>query len=104
NQFVREPIALGVILGLFLGKPIGVIGFSYLAVKFNVASLPRGVTWKHIKAVGCLAGIGFTMALFIAHLGLKVPELEVYSKLGILIASLLSAVTGMILLAMTEDQ
>lgn len=103
QSFLSQPIALGVILGLFIGKPIGVLLFSWLAIKLNLAQLPTGVTWLHMIAVGCLAGIGFTMALFIGHLALKVPEVEIYSKLGILTASVLSAVVGMTLLSMTKD-
>lgn len=102
-DFAQNPIALGVILGLFLGKPIGVVGFSYLAYRFKFAQLPEGVTWRHMASVGFLAGIGFTMALFIGHLALKVPEVEMYSKLGILIGSFFSAVMGMILLATGKD-
>lgn len=98
-EFASNPIAIGVILGLFVGKPVGVLLTSFIAVKLNWAQLPFGVTWRHMTAVGFLAGIGFTMALFIGHLALKVPEIEMYSKLGILVGSLFSAIAGMILLA-----
>ncbi len=103
QSFLSQPIALGVILGLFVGKPIGVLLFSWLAIKLNLAQLPKGVTWHHMIAVGCLAGIGFTMALFVAHLALKIPEVEIYAKLGILVASICAAVVGMVILSFTKD-
>lgn len=103
SSFVSQPIALGVIFGLVIGKPVGVLLFSWLAVKFNLAQLPSGVTWFHMTAVGFLAGIGFTMALFVGHLALKVPEVEIYSKLGILVASVISGIIGVILLSMNKD-
>ncbi|HEY9845007.1 MAG TPA: Na+/H+ antiporter NhaA, partial [Candidatus Caenarcaniphilales bacterium] len=58
-------IALGIIMGLVLGKPIGLIGASWLAVRLGLASIPRGIRWQHMIGVGCLAGIGFTMSIFI---------------------------------------
>ncbi|MCB0407973.1 MAG: Na+/H+ antiporter NhaA [Bdellovibrionales bacterium] len=101
--FLSQPIALGVIFGLFIGKPVGVLLASWIAIKLKMAQLPTGVTWYHMVAVGCLAGIGFTMALFVGHLALKVPEVEIYSKLGILVASLFSGVVGVVLLAFCKD-
>lgn len=103
TSFIHNDIALGVILGLLLGKPVGVLLMSWLAVKGNIASLPRGVTWTHIAAVGFLAGIGFTMALFVSNLALKVPELEMFSKLGILAGSLLSGILGSIMIMRLPD-
>ncbi len=103
GSFLAEPIAIGVILGLVIGKPVGVLLFSWLAIKLNMAQLPQGVTWSHMAAVGFLAGIGFTMALFIGHLALKVPEVEIYSKLGILVASFISGVIGVTLLSFNKD-
>lgn len=102
SAFVVSPVALGVILGLFIGKPLGVVLLSWLAVKLNIASLPRGVTWRHMTAMGFLAGIGFTMALFITHLALKNPELEV-AKLAVLVGSLLAGILGAGILAMGKD-
>ncbi|MGE0763104.1 MAG: Na+/H+ antiporter NhaA [Bdellovibrionales bacterium] len=95
---LSHPITQGVILGLLLGKPIGVVLFSWLAIKMNWATMPRGVSWRHMLAAGSLAGIGFTMALFISNLALKTPELEHYSKSGILIASALAAGLGILML------
>lgn len=95
QELVTHPIAAGVILGLFFGKPIGVVLLSWIAVQFKLADLPHGLNWKHMFGVGCLAGIGFTMALFISGLALKsAPELEMFSKMGILLGSLCSAIVG----------
>ena len=88
-----DPVALAVVCGLFLGKPIGIVAFSWLAVKTGIARLPRGITWGPLTGAGFLAGIGFTMSLFVAGLALENPELEA-AKTGILAASLLSAVFG----------
>lgn len=95
-----EPITLGVILGLFLGKPIGIFGFTYLAVKLKLADLPEGVSWLQIFAVSLLAGIGFTMSFFIGTLAYKGMALYLAeAKLGILIGSGFSLIFGLALLA-----
>jgi NhaA family Na+:H+ antiporter len=88
----------GVLVGLAVGKPLGVLGISWVSVKVGVAAMPRGVTFRHIALVGVLAGIGFTMALFIAQLAFEpgADALET-SKLGILTASGLTAVIGYVL-------
>ncbi|MCB0421914.1 MAG: Na+/H+ antiporter NhaA [Bdellovibrionales bacterium] len=99
HELAAHPISLGIFLGLLAGKPIGVLLTCYVAVKMKVAELPKGVTWRHMACVGFLAGIGFTMALFVSNLALGTPELEVYSKMGILIASLASSLIGLFLLA-----
>jgi NhaA family Na+:H+ antiporter len=85
--------SLGIILGLFVGKPLGVILFCMLACKIGVATLPRGVSWRHILGAGALGGIGFTMAIFIANLAFAGADLE-HAKLAILVASALSAIFG----------
>ncbi|WP_428268661.1 Na+/H+ antiporter NhaA [Haliangium sp.] len=85
-------VMLGVALGLGVGKPIGVMGVSWLLVRFNVVKLPRGVTWRGMLIMGLCAGIGFTMAIFIASLAFKThPDVLGMSKLAILSAT---AVTG----------
>ncbi len=68
---LSHPVSLGIILGLFFGKQIGVFGFSYLAVKLKLASKPEGVSWKKIYAASLLAGVGFTMSLFIGNLAFE---------------------------------
>ncbi len=94
-----HPVALAVALALLAGKPAGIFIFSYLAVKARVASLPAGVGWKAVFAGGTLAGIGFTMSLFIAGLAVE-GELLDAAKLGVIIGSMASAVAGMVMLAM----
>lgn len=96
-------LPLGIIAGLFIGKPVGIGLFCWLALKLKWAHLPQGVTGKQIAAVGVLCGIGFTMSIFIATLafGEVTPELIDWAKLGILTGSLLSAVVGYCLLRPT---
>lgn len=94
-----HPVTLGVVLGLLVGKPIGVLGASWLATRLRLAELPSGVRWGQLLGVGCLCGIGFTMALFIASLAFASPLLLDQAKVGILGASLLSGLVGWALLA-----
>jgi NhaA family Na+:H+ antiporter len=97
NLLSESSIFKGVVLGLFLGKPLGVFGSSWLLVQSGWARLPRGSTWLHLLGVSVLAGIGFTMALFISGLALN-DDQQLFSKSAILLASILSAVFGAILL------
>ena len=91
------PVATAVFLGLALGKPIGVVAFSWLAVRSGIAVRPPDLGWGILAAGGLLAGIGFTMALFIANLGFS-ESLISAAKLGIFAASIVSAVAGVALL------
>ncbi|MBE0429091.1 MAG: Na+/H+ antiporter NhaA [Thermoleophilia bacterium] len=93
-----DRVVLGIIAGLVLGKQIGITLFSWVAVRLNLGSLPLGVTWRHVHGASCLAGIGFTMSLFIAILAFSDVEMLDASKVGILVASLASGVLGLILL------
>jgi Na+:H+ antiporter, NhaA family len=90
---LAEPAALGVMLGLLLGKPIGVLLFSYAAVKLKWASLPQGVNWQQISAIAVLCGVGFTMSIFISSLAFEHSAVDVgnYARLGTLVGSMLSA-------------
>lgn len=94
-----SPVTLGVVFGLLLGKPLGIAGVCWLAVRLGVSPLPQGVVFAHIIGAGLLAGIGFTMALFIGHLAFGAGPVLDQAKLGILLASLLAAIAGMLLLA-----
>jgi Na+:H+ antiporter, NhaA family len=85
----------GVVLGLVVGKPIGVVTFSWLAVRAGIAALPLGMPWSGVLAVGLVAGIGFTMALFIATLAFPPGPSIAAAKLGILAASLIAGVVGL---------
>jgi NhaA family Na+:H+ antiporter len=89
-----DPIAVGIICGLVLGKQIGVLGFSWISIKSGLADLPDGVSWLHIWGASCLAGVGFTMSLFIAELAFDDPIQIGKAKLGILEASLVAGVIG----------
>ena len=93
-----HPISVGVICGLVLGKPIGVVGFSWLAIRSRLATLPEGAAWRQLIGVGMLAGIGFTMSLFIANLAFGVNSTLEIAKVGILAASVISGIAGMLLL------
>ena len=93
-----NPVSLGIIVGLFIGKQIGIFAFSFLAVKLKFATLPEGVNWKNLYGAGILAGIGFTMSLFIAGLAFNKPELLDLSKIGILTGSILSGIIGFMFL------
>ncbi|QDE30399.1 Na+/H+ antiporter NhaA [Shewanella polaris] len=96
-----EPITLGIIMGLLLGKPFGVLLFSYLAVKLKLAELPPGIGWRHIIPVAVMCGIGFTMSVFIASLAFENSPAAFgdYARLGILTGSLFAAVIGYFWLA-----
>jgi len=95
---IGEPVAVAVAAGLLLGKPIGIFGASWLTVKLGWATRPEGVTWPILGGAAFLGGIGFTMALFIASLGLS-GGLLVSAKIGIIFGSFLSAVLGMLILS-----
>ena len=92
--------SLGIIVGLTLVKPIGITLLSKIMVKLRLASLPEGTTWSHIYGVGFLAGIGFTMSIFISDLAFEAEMDRQIAKVGIFAASILSALIGMVLLSM----
>ena len=97
-EAITSPISIGIIVGLFIGKQLGIFAFSWAAVKLKIASLPEGVSWKKLYGAGILAGIGFTMSLFIAGLAFSDPALLDLSKIGVLTASLISGIVGYVLL------
>ena len=88
-------VMLGVALALVVGKPLGVLGFSWLLIRSGLCVLPQGVSWGGVLLVGLLAGIGFTMSIFIAMLGFPDESLLGAAKLGVLIGSLVAAVLGL---------
>lgn len=95
---LTSPLGLGIIFGLALGKPLGVTFFSWIAVKSGIASLPSRANWKHVFGLGLLAGIGFTMSIFIALLSFSDPDFNIEAKFSILAASVLAGVSGFIYL------
>lgn len=101
-DMILHPISLGIVAGLVLGKFLGISLFSKLMVKLKLASLPEGVSWRHIYGVAFLAGIGFTMSMFISELAFDVDEYKQIAKVGIMTASLIAAILGMIILATTK--
>jgi NhaA family Na+:H+ antiporter len=105
---LSEPIplrvALGVALGLVVGKPVGIALFAWLAVRTGVAELPSGVRWSHVVGTGMLAGIGFTVALFVAALAFEQePAWLAGAKVGVLVGSLLATALGLGILTRTLD-
>jgi NhaA family Na+:H+ antiporter len=92
-------IPLGIALGLFLGKPIGVFTFSWAAIQLGLGAKPEGTGWVQLLGAGILAGIGFTMSLFIGMLAFPDSAHAAQLRLGVLAGSLVSAVVGYLLLA-----
>ncbi|HSN53311.1 MAG TPA: Na+/H+ antiporter NhaA [Candidatus Sulfomarinibacteraceae bacterium] len=97
-EALDNPVSLGILLGLALGKPLGIVSLAWLAVRTRLGTLPEGVSWSQIVGVGFLAGIGFTMSLFITDLAFADEATINGAKLGILVASLLSAAAGVAIL------
>jgi NhaA family Na+:H+ antiporter len=95
---VRTPVALGVILGLLFGKPIGIMLASVAAVRAGAAELPAGVTWRQVHGASWLGGIGFTMSLFIAGLAFADAAMLDVAKLGVIAASVCAGTVGYFLL------
>ena len=91
---LSDPVVLGIIAGLTIGKPVGIGLTGYIAVRLKIAAMPDGLRPVHLLGAGLLAGVGFTMALFIASLAFADPVLLTAAKTGILLASLLSGVAG----------
>ena len=92
------PLPLGIALGLFLGKQVGVFCFAWLAVKTGLAKLPSGTNWGQIYGVACLTGVGFTMSLFIGTLAFDGDEMLNSVRLGVLMGSIASGILGYVLL------
>jgi Na+:H+ antiporter, NhaA family len=98
-----EPVPLGIALGLFIGKPVGIFGISWLAIKTGLAAKPEGASWAQLLGVGLLGGIGFTMSLFIGTLAFDEVDKAAQLRLGVLAGSLLSATAGYLLLRLTAS-
>lgn len=98
SSLLNEHYAVGIALGLILGKPIGIFLFSFATVKMGICRLPRDINWKLINGVGFLGGIGFTMSIFITLLAFEDAEIINNAKLMILISSLIAGIIGFIAL------
>lgn len=95
-ESLMEPNSIGILLGLLIGKPIGILISCFIAIKFKICSLPENITWNHIIGVGLLAGIGFTMSIFVAILAFEDPKIINFSQIVVLFASLLAGLLGAI--------
>ena len=106
GTILQHPVTLGVIFGLVGGKLIGILGFSWIITASGFGKLPEGMKFKHVTGVAMLAGIGFTMSIFIGSLGFEdQPELLLNAKIGIVAASLIAGVAGYVwLLKVTGDK
>ncbi len=96
---LMQPLTLGVALGLFVGKQFGIFGLVWLTVKAGLASKPDSITWTQLYAAALIAGIGFTMSLFIGGLAFDDAEHQNLVRLGVLAGSLSSGLCGALLLA-----
>jgi NhaA family Na+:H+ antiporter len=97
-SLLTSPISIGIAVGLILGKQLGIMAFVWVGVKSKLAALPAGVNWRQIYGTSCLAGIGFTMSLFVAGLAFGNSQALSTAKIGILAASLLSGIIGWLIL------
>ncbi len=101
---VFDPISLGIILGLFLGKPLGIFLFSYLGVRMGIAQKPQKICWSQILGIGFLGGIGFTMSFFVSQLAFSDSLILNQAKIAVLIASVMSGLIGFMILKMFCNQ
>jgi NhaA family Na+:H+ antiporter len=103
SSIVAHPVSVGIVAGLVVGKLVGIAGFSWVAVKLGLTSLPHDLNFKHIAGVGLMGGIGFTMSIFIAELGFAhSAEDLLMAKTGIFLASILAGVSGFLWLYFTS--
>lgn len=98
---IQNPVSFGVILGLIVGKFVGVLVFTWLMVASGLSRLPENAEWKHITGLALLAGVGFTMSLFISNLAFQEPEYIEQAKYGILLASIIAGTLGLTMLKLT---
>jgi Na+:H+ antiporter, NhaA family len=98
---LNNPVMLGIAAGLMIGKPLGIFLFTKLLTILKWGELPHGVTWGHITGAGFLAGMGFTMSLFISDLAFSDPEQQIIAKVAVLLASVVSGIIGYLILVCT---
>lgn len=101
---LTSPIGLGVIAGLFLGKPVGIFSTVFVLIKSGAVSMPEGVRWRHFLGAGILAGIGFTMSIFLASLSFTAPADLIGAKAAIVTASVLSGLLGVVVFKTMRNQ
>ncbi len=102
SEAFSNRVTLGIILGLVVGKPIGITLFCWLGARLKIATIPNGVTWSTLFAIGCLGGIGFTMSLFVQSLAFNDAVLSTDAKIGIFTASAVSGLVGSLLLMLVR--
>ena len=102
-NFNIDNIMLGIMLGLVVGKPVGILGLTFLCEKFKIAARPEGVTWSHIFGAGMLAGIGFTMSMFVSNLAFDNVHSADVSKVAILLASSIAGILGSLYLIINHQ-
>ena len=95
SEAVSHPVTAGIVAGLVIGKSVGITLFAWTAVRLGLARLPSGVAWKHLVGAAWLAGIGFTMSLFIGQLAFRDPALVEQARIGVLLGSAISAAVGL---------
>jgi NhaA family Na+:H+ antiporter len=98
---LASPNSLGIISGLVLGKPLGILLFCWLITALGWAVLPKGISWKALAGVAILGGIGFTMSIFISNLAFTDAGFIRFSKLSVLVASGIASVLGLLMLALS---
>lgn len=98
GEALSSPVTLGILLGLVVGKPVGIIGFVWIAHRLRIASLPTGMRWSHVLGIGMLAGIGFTVSLFVTELAFSHSPLSAEAKIGVLLASVIAGLAGYVFL------
>jgi NhaA family Na+:H+ antiporter len=101
---LTNTLGIGVILGLLIGKPLGIFLFSFTSVKAGFCTLPSGAYWQHIVGLGVLGGIGFTISIFVANLSFTSPIFISQAKFAILIGSVLAGLLGYIVLRQFDRQ
>ena len=94
SAVTASTVAYGIFVGLLLGKPLGIFLFSWLAVRLKLGDLPRGISWQHIWGMGLVAGIGFTMSLFMTNLAFDSVELQTIGKVAVMAASAVAGIVG----------
>jgi NhaA family Na+:H+ antiporter len=101
---LAQPISFGIFLGLFIGKPVGIMAFAFGFSKAGIATIPAGASWRHVFGASWLCGIGFTMSLFVATLAFQTEELLDLAKIGTLVGSVAAGIAGSIVLLSSRNE
>ena len=104
GQTLTSPVTWGVVVGLVIGKPVGIVLFTWLAVRLGIAVRPDAIGWRQIAGVALLGGIGFTMSLFITELAFEPGPIADAARVGILLGSLIAGVVGYLVLRASLPQ